>query len=217
VKKLVIFIITILTFATPIFAHENWITVDNFYPNPGDTITVTLSGGHHFPENDVLVKESLIYKPEVIFPDGSVETLSLTADKNRWIARLPISQSGVYLVKSALKRPQMDTPLFYGKAIVISGSKDNPEGYGTGAPVDIVPIHPVSSLSPGENLTLTLLKNHQADSGTITLMPEEGKNNYLTTTKNQPAEYKLRNSGSCLATVSSGGINCSVTFAIQPQ
>lgn len=210
------FLIILMVFiGANLFAHEDWIDVSNYYPAAGDTITIYLSGGHHYPESETLLAERLIYRPEIVTPEGRTESLKFTAGKNRWKTSYVIKNAGVYIAKFALKKPQIDTPLFYGKAIIIAGGKDQQKNYSAQLPMEISPLTEISSATPGSTLKLHLLKNETPSSGTIILMPAGSKNYYLTNTSTQPAEYKIRSTGKYLVYTETSGTNCSVTFAIQ--
>jgi len=189
--------------------------VDNFYPQIGDTITITVSGGHHFPENGVLIAERLLHNPEIVAPDGSVNPLTLKAQNNCWKSHYVIRQSGVHSIRIALKKPQVDEPLFYGKALVIAGGKDDPEKYREDNPLDVILGTALSRYSPGDNLALKIFKNGQPVSGTLSLIPADEKENFLTVTPRRPAEFHLKNPGIYLANASESGVSCSVTFAIK--
>jgi len=215
-NKILVFALSILTLTGLLQAHENWVMVDNYYPDSGDTLTITLSGGHHFPENDVLISENLLYQPKVILPDNSTESLHFQADENRWTAQYIVKQPGVHLIRIDLKRPQMDRPLFYGEAIIIAGKSDNYSAYRQNLPLGILPGKALSSYTAGSTLSLKLLRDGKLASGTLSLIPAGGRENFLTVSPDAPAEFKMKSSGAYLATVSESGVTCSVTFAIKP-
>jgi len=208
-------IILMAFFGSSLFAHEDWIDVNNYYPAVGDTITIYLSGGHHYPESETLLAERLIYQPEIVTPAGRTESLKFTAEKNRWKTSYVIKKAGVYVAKFALKKPQMDSPLFYGKALIIAGNKDQTASYTANLPMEISPIISLSSIKPDETLKFHLQKNGEPKAGTVILMPSGGKNNYLSTTENQPAQFTGVQPGKYLVYTEQSGTNCSVTFAIQ--
>jgi len=212
-KKIVLILFALLI-NTTLFAHEDWVDVSTYYPAVGDTISIYLSAGHHYPKSEIQLAERLIYEPQIITPDGSVEMLQFTPEKNRWETSYVIKNAGVYVAKFALKKPQIDVPLFYGKAIIIAGGEDRQEKYSAQLPLEISPLTEISATTSGSTLKLHLLKNGEPATGTIIVMPAGSKNYYLTNTSTQPAEYRVKSPGKYLVYTEKSGTNCSVTFAI---
>lgn len=213
-KKILGFLLVFLL-STTLFAHEDWIDVSNYYPAVGDTISIYLAAGHHYPESEILLAERLIYQPEIITPNGTAVPLKFSAEKNQWKTTYIVKSPGVYVIKYALKKPPLTDPLFYGKALVIAGEKDQGKKYSTGSVMEISPTGEISDLAKGDTLAFQLLQDSKPVKGTILLMPAGGKDHYLSTTPDQPAKYTLEKPGKYLVYTEQGGTNCSVTFAIK--
>ena len=93
-------LVTALLMLMPVnsYAHYLWITVDNYTPEPGEEITISLSWGHDFPKNSAAGMEKLD-KLFIIDPDGEIIPLTITAKGNEKVAapvKIRLNKKGTY-------------------------------------------------------------------------------------------------------------------------
>ena len=72
-KKLMLALLLLL-FSTSVFAHDYWLTVDNYSPKVNDEITVTVCYGHTFP-SDGTASSNNIDRIVLVEPDGVIKNL----------------------------------------------------------------------------------------------------------------------------------------------
>jgi len=74
-KKIVIlYSLTILLFASIVHAHDLWLNAGNYFPKPGQVVTIELGWGHRFPSDEV-IKEGWLESIYAVRPKG--EKISL--------------------------------------------------------------------------------------------------------------------------------------------
>ena len=87
-KKLVFTqLILVLLMLVPVnsYAHFLWLDVDNYTPEPGEEITISIAWGHNFPKDSEAGTDRLD-KLFIIDPDGEIIPLTITAKGNEKVA-----------------------------------------------------------------------------------------------------------------------------------
>ncbi|MFC1848681.1 DUF4198 domain-containing protein [candidate division CSSED10-310 bacterium] len=191
-------------------AHEHWLDADDYYVAVGDTVVLSLCSGHEFPTRAMVLKERVIHITEVLKPDGVSEKLSLTSGQKCWQASFCGHKAGTYLFRFTLKQPQLKEPKYQAKAIIIVGGVDNPERYQFGQWLEIVPEKKISVLTTGDQLPLYVLFNGARVAARLTVIPEQGRSFYLTTTGTRCASLPLKRAGRYLITSRYQGQECSL-------
>jgi len=77
-KKLILGALFILS-CDMAYAHNYWLTVDNFAPRPGEEITLSVCFGHQFPDGPEARAEN-VEKLYIIDPDGVETPLAINAE-----------------------------------------------------------------------------------------------------------------------------------------
>ncbi len=96
-KKLVGVMVSLLI-ATAGYAHFLWLNVDNYNPQPGEEITITIGWGHKFPQ-DGEPKLEILDKLYLIDPDGKTIPLELKAKDEKGVepVKVKLEKRGTYL------------------------------------------------------------------------------------------------------------------------
>ena len=92
-------------FSTPVYAHYLWVNVDNYSPNTGEEITISLGWGHHFPEDGLLAADKL-ERMYLVSPDGKEIPLEIRPEgENGLVAsvKVKLEKPGTYLVVAEKK------------------------------------------------------------------------------------------------------------------
>ena len=66
-------------FSATAFAHDYWLTVDNYYPKAGDEITVNVCYGHKFPTDSAASAKS-VDKILLLEPDGTATPIKFQTE-----------------------------------------------------------------------------------------------------------------------------------------
>ncbi len=86
-------------FAVSAQAHMLWLTPDNTSPKPGETVTITIGFGHHYPEGK-MEKEGRLKAVYALAPDGSeIECQALSPATYTFTP----DQKGTYWLYAAMK------------------------------------------------------------------------------------------------------------------
>ena len=87
-------------FASRIFAHYLWLSVDNYHPNPNEEITISVGWRHKFPKDGQpraeMAKKLKLF---LVNPDGKKMSLKMEFQEGKGIkpVKVRLKQSGVYL------------------------------------------------------------------------------------------------------------------------
>lgn len=82
------------------YAHYLWVDVDNYSPEAGEEVTVSLGYGHHFPEDGQIAADKL-EKVYLISPDGKKLPLEIKPEGEKGLfapVKLKLEKPGTYLV-----------------------------------------------------------------------------------------------------------------------
>jgi len=90
----------ILIFSTKVYAHYLWLTVDDYNPNPGQEITISVGWGHKFP-TDGQPRPEMIKKMNLflIKPSGKKDHLKIIFKESKGIepVKIKLKKQGIYL------------------------------------------------------------------------------------------------------------------------
>ncbi len=104
-KRLVVIATCYLTmiggFSSCAYAHFPWINADNYSPEPGDSIYITIGWGHRYPLGRLLMKDNLD-SLVLINPDGKEEALFPVSDQ-AFCPETNFSAPGLYIVSAKRK------------------------------------------------------------------------------------------------------------------
>ncbi|MDW8143982.1 MAG: tRNA (N6-threonylcarbamoyladenosine(37)-N6)-methyltransferase TrmO [Armatimonadota bacterium] len=81
-------------------AHFLWVTVDNYSPKVGETVTFRIGLGHgdEFPKSDILIPNAPFV--EIVKPNGQTFTVELSPSEatKEWVGRFVVEQKGTYVI-----------------------------------------------------------------------------------------------------------------------
>lgn len=215
-RFIVIIAVLICSYARIVSAHEHWVDTENFYPVVGKELKIFICSGHSFPESSIVLKNRVLHDTEVIKPDRTTESYETAEDGKQRSAELTFDSQGTYIVGFALKQPQMKEPMYWAKAIIVAGGRDDNEDlYSVGKGLEIVPGGKISALKKGDKLPLVVLYNDIQVVARLSILPEKGKSVTLSTTSERSASLTLPQEGRYLITSSYKGRSCSLTLAVR--
>jgi hypothetical protein len=198
-------------------AHEHWIDVESFCPDPGETVEVNIASGHYFPKSAHVLKDEVIDGLRVFRSGADPVLLESTVRDDVRRASLAVSKAGVHIIHLTLKRPRAKQPSFEAKAIIIAGaSADDPKKYATGKGLELIPQAALSGLNPDAKLPIVLAMDGEPIGGSLEIVPENGKSAFLSTSAASPAMIPVRTVGKYLVTAHAGGRGCSLVFEVRP-
>jgi len=101
-KSTIILVILLGLFFVPkSYAHFLWLNVDDYTPNPGQQISITLGWGHKFPETPNPPREEMIKKLNLflINPNGNKTKLKISVkDGKPQPVKVKLLKKGVYFI-----------------------------------------------------------------------------------------------------------------------
>ncbi len=108
IKKSTLILVLILGFffASKSYAHFLWLNVDNYTPNVGQIVHITLGWGHKFPETPKPPREALVKNIHLflIALDGNQTNLSIPLkDGIPQPVKVRVEKKGVYLLVAMVK------------------------------------------------------------------------------------------------------------------
>lgn len=81
-------------------AHFLWVTVENYNPKVGETVTFRIGLGHgnEFPKSDILTSSEPFV--EIVKPDGQTFTVELSPNEKtkEWVGKFVAEQKGTYVI-----------------------------------------------------------------------------------------------------------------------
>jgi len=97
-KKFIISIFLVL-FSGEAYAHYFWLNVDNYYPEAGEEITISVGYGHNFPK-DAGASADRLDKLFIIDPEGRIMPLEIKAEGEQGVVaplKIRFEKEGTYL------------------------------------------------------------------------------------------------------------------------
>ena len=218
-KALATMLFALLAFPAVLFGHEHWITVDDFSPQQGASGRFYICSGHDFPRSQHLLGDRILHRARLVPPRGSDIPLSslAAADGKLRTGDVRYGTQGVHLLCFELKKPQVDSPLFWAKAIVIVGETDDVSAYTAGKGLEVVPLAALSAARAGGEIPLAVFRDGKRVAATLNIIPEHGKSSILRTSEERPAQLKLKRAGRYLITCSHAGKACSLLISISAE
>ncbi|HDN84654.1 MAG TPA: DUF4198 domain-containing protein [Candidatus Aerophobetes bacterium] len=166
--------LTVLLSTSIVYAHDLWLNVSNYFPKPGEVVTIELGWGHRFPTDEV-IKEGWLESIYAISPKG--EKISLKKlDPTHFSFRPQIA--GIYLVAAQIK-PGFLTKTTEGyklqtkrglknvitcfrydkraKAIIQGGKKKEGISQKAGHPLELIPLKAPAQLKEGDTFPLKVI------------------------------------------------------------
>ncbi len=197
-------------------AHEHWMDGDDFYPVTGSTVCVHVCSGHYFPRSSFALKDHVLESVTARGPDGAAAAVATVKEEKQRTGILAMDSEGVHVVTFTLKRPRAKEPSYEGKVLFVVGSQsDDTSRYALETGLELVPGKPVSALTPGDELPISLRLNGALLAGTLSISAEGGKTSSLRTEPNRPASVRLRKAGRYLVTASHEERGCSLVFMVR--
>lgn len=173
-------------------AHDFWVDADSLAPMPGDNVTVSIVGGHHFPRSELLLQERLIRACTVRGPDGTVETITLSEAERIHTGSLTIHSAGVHVLNLVVQRPQRSEPQYVCRAILVpQGADDRADAYALNDGLEIVPGKAVSQLASGDELPLELRRDGQPRATRFTVYTENERPQWIRSEPNAPGRLTV--------------------------
>ncbi len=208
-------LVSVLTAASPARSHEHWLDVGGPLAAVGDTVSVTLSSGHYFPDAVMAIKGKVLQPVEILSPDGEVRTIEFVSQEKMRMGSVVIESEGLHVLRFTLKRPRAKEPSYEGKTFLIAGDGgDDPEAYVLGHGLEIVPSGPLSGIAVGGEFSVTVLLDGTRVSAELQVMPEEGKTSYLRAAEDEPAVVRASKIGRLLIVASFDGRGCSLILHV---
>jgi len=137
-------------------------------------------------------------------------------EEKKRAGRLAVDGEGIYVLGMVLKRPRAKEPAFEAKClIVVNRAGDDAARYRVGTGLELVPGAPVSELRAGDDLPVLLLMDGTPISGSLTVVPADGRTAYVKAEPDRPAPVPIRKSGKYLITAEVGGRACSLVFGVR--
>ncbi len=195
-------------------AHEHWIDVECFYPDPAQEVDVRLCSGHHFPKSAFVLKDQVVSAVAWRSPDGTEAPIETREGEKERVGTVTSAIPGAHLVSFVLKRPRAPQPSYEGKAIVVVGSETGVDAYARGHGLELVPQRLLSDVAPGDVLPVSLCLDGREVAGPVSASRAGGKTSLLTTDVDRPAQLKLSGPGRYLVTASHNGRGCSLVFMV---
>ncbi len=197
-----------------LYGHDNWITAEKYYANPGDKIRLQIGCGHDFPSSDTVISKKLVEKIKVKLPEGKKKTLEINTDSvsNTLWAALKLDSTGTYIASYKLQRPQMENPVAYGSTVIIC--REDSGIYVNGEGPEIAPLEKLSRLGTDDNIMLGLFNGGKRVGGSLNIYPPYGRSYRMRTAESRAAEIKTDIPGKYLVTARIEGIDLSFTFLV---
>jgi hypothetical protein len=205
-----------LAAAPGLWAHEQWVDVDNFRPPTNATVSVHVRSGHYFPKSSFAVKESVLEDVRLFEPGNKegVPVATTAADKEHSGVIVPQSP-GVHLLCVTLKRTRAKQPNHESKTILLVGEgDDDTTRYARGQGLELVPTLAVSKLTTDGELPFFLMLDGKPIPGSIEASCEGRKSAFLKTNGKEPARLRLSGPGRYLVTANVSGRGCSLVFEL---
>lgn len=173
-------------------AHDFWVDADSFAPEPGDNITISIVGGHHFPRSERLLQNRLIRDCTVRRPDGSVESIALSEAERIHTGSVTVHATGTHVFALIIQRPQQAEPQYWCRAILIPyGTDDQADTYASNEGIEIVPGKPLSQLASGDELPLELRRDGQAIATRFTVYTENQRPQWVRSQPDAPGRLTV--------------------------
>jgi len=172
--------------------------------------------GHYFPKSSFALKDKVLEGVTVRGPDGKAAAVTTAEEEKQRTGILTLASGSVHVVNFSLRRPRARAPSYEGKALLVVGNKgDDTSRYALGIGLELIPEKPVSELTPGDELLVSLRLNGQPLSGALSVSAEGGRTCSLRTEPDRPASIRLRKAGRYLVTAGHGGRGCSLVFMVR--
>ncbi len=94
-----------IEFSIPAYAHYLWVNVDNFTPEAGEEITISMGWGHRFPEDEQL-SASMLDELYIMDPQGKIIPLEIKPLGEEEIVspvKIKLERPGTHLVVAKIK------------------------------------------------------------------------------------------------------------------
>jgi len=195
---------------TAVSAHDYWIRADRTFPDVGDEVVITIGGGHHFPESEVLIAGRMIIEKRI---NGN--TFDPVEADNEWTTVWMVPSSGVFRASYRLKNPRRDDPFHESVTWIVAGAGGAyPQGTGQG--LELIPLAPGSSLRTNGTLVVETHWNGQAVETQIGLSRPGARTTYRNSAPGRPAVFRAA-PGPVLLTVRHQGRTATLTLTILPS
>ena len=208
-------VFSLLFFVGIIFAHDHWIECDSYFLSSDQKSTIRICSGHYYPESVLAIKSRLIFESSVIDPSGDRIPLSTESVGTHREGSIQYQQPGTHLIQVVIKRPQLNDPDYWMKAIITIGKESNKEvNYFLGNSLEIVPLKNLITINIGDILPLQAFYNGKPIRGTFAVSIDGKKNFFLTTNTTGLADMRIDREGKYMVTIHYQGKGCSLTFEL---
>ncbi len=206
----------LLLCSSAISSHDHWLNCSTNSSGETPVCMIEICSGHSFPESELKLKGGLIIAQEIITPDKAVITYDTEEGDNSHKGSFALSEKGTYIVRFALKKPQMEKPLFTAKAIIIFDTEDSdPNCYELGKGLEIVPAQSLCEIEKGQKIEFSLKNDGKTIKGTLTIVHEDGTSMIIRTSVRKTAAVTIKKTGTYKISGSSKGSgSTSLTFNI---
>lgn len=196
-------------------AHDYWLIARPAMPEPGESVSLELTGGHRFPGSEIAVAERMLHQLEIIGPDGA-ENFTPVLEGKQWVANWLPPAPGVYRAVVTLKRPRDEKPFASAHAVVVVAAPDvggvaaNTRGKG----LEIVPRDPVYTWTRGRDVDVDVHLDGNIIAADVGLAREGSRMMYRKSSATRPAVFHVHNSGYYLLMARHGGHVVSMSFYV---
>ena len=214
-RKILPIFIYIFFSTSIIFSHELWMFTDNFHPNEGKQIKLSICSGHYFPKSNFKIKKSLI-KDVFIKNSEKRSDIIIKSEGKHWESSFSIKNGSTHLAVFTLVKKGKTEPFFWGRALIepLNPTRKKSE-YITGEGLEIILLNNISQLKENDTLELKALFNGEPVKFNGKISVNGGKNIFLSSDNTEPVKLNKIKKGIYLITTSFKGKGCSLTFEIR--
>lgn len=198
------------------WSHEQWIEADRMFVASGQTLRVTIGGGHAYPHSEFAVKPDVLRAVEFRCGAGAPAAVAVQRGETSWQGEMVVEGEGPMQLCAVFQRPRATAPDFEARALILRRpGADDPARYRTGVGLEVVPERAVSAVRPGEELGFRVWLDGVPVTASIEVMPADGKPMYLKSTDQAPGMFRVARAGRYLAVARHEGRSCSLAFEVQ--
>ena len=155
-------------------AHDYWVDAGTLRPHPEEELSVWVTGGHRFPEVELPLNPRLLRDVSLVTADRDRTAIEVHVGEDRrhlGLVTVP-DEPGAYLLEMTIQHPRQERPRYMGRAILVTpGAKTGPSDYAIGHGLEIVPETSLDKFPADGELPLSVLKNGESRSATLTVYP----------------------------------------------
>ncbi len=193
-------------------AHEHWVVAERAGTG---TVQVSVCSGHYFPKSATALADKVLRRVIVTSSGGEAIQLTLATEGKSRSGVYTQTGAGAQRVDFVLQRQRARQPAYEGRTFFLrTNTALSTSLLSSGQGLELVPRGDLAQLRAGSVLPVEVLFDGAPQTGTITHLPEGGKEHFLRTTKGKPAQVTFRKAGRHLLSARVNGRGVSLTIHV---